>query len=239
MNSGREISNPRGFLAEKIAGEITLSPNPGETLRKWRRNFGITQTDLSNHLGISPSVISDYESGRRRSPGIMIVSKIIDALLKIDELRGCTIMRAYQTMFGEIFGMDAICCICEYPEPVTLADFMDKIKATVVFGNTDISIYGYTIIDSAKAIIELLPDQFQKIYGRSTARALIFTGVTSGKSSMVAVRVTNLKPGAIVLQGLDVSDVDPVALKIAEIENIPLLTTPISSEEITTVLNKR
>jgi putative transcriptional regulator len=239
MNSGREISNPRGFLAEKIAGEITLSPSPGETLRKWRRNFGITQTDLSNHLGISPSVISDYESGRRRSPGIMIVSKIIDALLKIDELRGCTVMRAYETMFGEIFGMDAICCICEYPEPVILSDFMDKISASVVFGNTDISIYGYTIIDSAKAIIELLPDQFQKIYGRSTARALIFTGVTSGKSSMVAVRVTNLKPGAIVLQGLNATDVDPVAVRIAEIENIPLLTTPISSEEITTVLNKR
>ena len=239
MNSGREISNPRGFLAEKIAGEITLSPSPGETLRKWRRNFGITQTDLSNHLGISPSVISDYESGRRRSPGIMIVSRIIDALLKIDELRGCTIMRAYETMFGEIFGLDAICCIYEYPEPVTLTDFMDKIGASVVSGNIDISIYGYTIIDSAKAIIELHPDQFQKIYGRSTARALIFTGVTSGKSSMVAVRVTNLKPGVVVLQGLNASDVDPVALKIAEIENIPLLTTPISSEEITTALNKR
>jgi hypothetical protein len=41
-------------LAEKIAGEITLSQSPGDTLRKWRRNFGITQTDLSNHLGISP-----------------------------------------------------------------------------------------------------------------------------------------------------------------------------------------
>jgi putative transcriptional regulator len=239
MNSGREISNPRGFLAEKIAGEITLSPNPGETIRKWRRNFGITQTDLSNHLGISPSVISDYESGRRRSPGIMIVSKLIDALLKIDELRGCTIMRAYETMFGDVLGMDAFCCIYEYPEPVSLSDFMDKISASVVYGNTNISIYGYTILDSPKAIVELLPDQFQKIYGRSTARALIFTGVTSGKSSMVAVRVTNLKPGAVILQGLSASDVDPMAVRIAEIENIPLLTTPISSDEITIVLNKR
>jgi putative transcriptional regulator len=239
MNSGRDISNPRGFLAEKIAGEITLSPNPGETLRKWRRNFGITQTDLSNHLGISPSVISDYESGRRRSPGIMIVSKIIDALMKIDELRGCTIMRAYETMFGDILGLDAICCIYEYPEPVALSDLMNKINASVVVGRTDISIYGYTIIDSEKAILELLPDQFQKIYGRSTARALIFTGASSGKSSMVAVRVTNLKPGAVVLQGLDASEVDPVAIKIAEIENIPLLTTSISSEQITTNLKKR
>jgi putative transcriptional regulator len=239
MNSGREISNSRGFLAEKIAGEITLSPSPGETLRKWRRNFGITQTDLSNHLGISPSVISDYESGRRRSPGIMIVSKIIDALLKIDEVRGCTILRAYETMFGDIFGLDTICCICEYPEPVKLSDFMNKINAKIICGGTNVSIYGYTIIDSMKAIIELLPDQFQRIYGRSTARALIFTGVSSGKSPMVAVRVTNLKPGAVILQGLEASDVDPVAIKIAEVENIPLLTTSISAEEITTALERR
>ncbi len=192
MHSGGEISNARGLLAEKIAGEITLSQNPGETLRKWRRNFGITQTDLSNHLGISPSVISDYESGRRRSPGIMIVSKIIDALLKIDELRGCNVLRAYESIFGDMLGMDAICSICEYQEPIMLSEMASKLSAVVVFGNTGISIWGYTIIDSVKAIVELLPDQFQKIYGRSTARALIFTGVNSGKSPMVAVRISNL-----------------------------------------------
>ena len=105
MNSGGEISNARGLLAEKIAGEITLSQSPGDTLRKWRRNFAITQTDLSNHMGMSPSVISDYESGRRKSPGIMIVSKIIDALLRIDESRGCNVLRAYENMWGDILGL--------------------------------------------------------------------------------------------------------------------------------------
>jgi len=239
MNSGGEISNIRGLLAEKIAGEITLSQSPGETLRKWRRNFGITQTDLSSFLGISPSVISDYESGRRRSPGIMIVSKIIDALLRIDESRGCNMLRAYETMFGDIFGMDSICCVYEYQEPVPLSDFREKIRADVIYGDIGIMINGYTIIDSERAIIQLLPDQFQKIYGRSTARALIFTGASSGKSPMVAVRVTNLKPGAVVLQGMDADDVDPVAIKIAEIENIPLLTTSISLDEMSVALNKR
>ena len=39
---------------------------------------------------------------------------------------------------------------------------------------------------------------------------------------MVAVRVTNLKPGVVILQGLEASEVDPVAVKIAELENIPL-----------------
>ncbi len=238
MNSEGEISSARGLLAEKIAGEITLSQNPGETLRKWRRNFGITQTDLSNYLRISPSVISDYESGRRKSPGIMIVSKIIDALLRIDESRGCNVLRAYEDMWGDILGMDSICSVCEYMEPVPLADMALKLNAAVIFGRTDITIWGYTIIDSTKAIVEMLPDQFQKIYGRSTARALIFTGVRSGKSPMVAVRVSNLKPGAVVLQGLMPSDVDPVAIRIAQVENIPLLTTHFSADEISSALSK-
>jgi putative transcriptional regulator len=238
MNSGGEISNARGLLAEKIAGEITLSQSPGDTLRKWRRNFGITQTDLSNHLGISPSVISDYESGRRKSPGIMIVSKIIDALLRIDESRGCNVLRAYEDMWGDILGLDSICSVCEYQEPIALAFVAEKLNAEVIFGRTDITIWGYTVIDSEKAIVEMLPDQFQKIYGRSTARALIFTGVHSGKSPMVAVRVSNLKPGAVVLQGLTPHEVDPIARRIAEVENIPLLTTHFSVDEITSALSK-
>ncbi|MBN1323273.1 MAG: helix-turn-helix domain-containing protein [Methanotrichaceae archaeon] len=239
MNTGGEASNIRGLLAEKIAGEITLSQNPGETLRKWRRNFTITQTDLSSYLGISPSVISDYESGRRRSPGILIVSKIIDALLKIDEMRGCNVLRAYENMFGDIFSMGAICSIYEYSEPLLLSEFVSRINATVICGRTDVLINGYTIIDSMRAILELLPDQFHKIYGRSTARALIFTGVRSGRSPMVAVRVTNLKPGAVILQGLEAEEVDHVAIKIAEVENIPLLATTISYEELSSTLNRR
>lgn len=239
MNPGGELSNIRGLLAEKIAGEITLSQNPGETLRKWRRNFAITQTELSNYLGISPSVISDYESGRRRSPGILIVSKIIDALLKIDENRGCNVLRAYESMFGDIFGLGAVCCICEYSEPIMLSRFVSSIGATVISGRTDVPINGYTIIDSLKAIIELMPDQFQKIYGRSTARALIFTGVSTGRSPMVAVRVSNLKPGAVILQGLRPFEVDHVAIKIAELENIPLLVTEASPEDISSILNTK
>jgi len=238
MNSRGEISNAKGLLAEKIAGEITLSQNPGETLRKWRRNFAITQTDLSNYMGMSPSVISDYESGRRKSPGIMIVSKIIDALLRIDEGRGCNVLRAYEDMWGDILGIDSICSVCEYQDPIPLREVAKKLEAKIIFGRTDITIWGYTVIDSIKAIIDMLPDHFQKIYGRSTARALIFTGVHSGRSSMVAVRVSNLKPGAVVLQGMEPTDVDPIAVRIAEVENIPLLTTHFSVDEITSALSK-
>ena len=51
----------REQLREKIAGEITLSLDPGKTIRKWREEFGVSQQDLAKHLGMSPSVISAYE----------------------------------------------------------------------------------------------------------------------------------------------------------------------------------
>lgn len=39
---------------------------------------------------------------------------------------------------------------------------------------------------------------------------------------MVAIKVTNFKPGLVVLHDIDKSEVDPLALRIAEAENIPL-----------------
>ncbi len=75
----------REQLREKIAGEITLSADAGKTIRKWREEFGISQQELARHLGISPSVISDYESGRRKSPGIVIIRRMVDGLIDLDE----------------------------------------------------------------------------------------------------------------------------------------------------------
>ena len=50
-------SGLRSQLAEKMAGEITLSDSPGHALKKWRMNFEILPGVLSERLGVSPSVI--------------------------------------------------------------------------------------------------------------------------------------------------------------------------------------
>ena len=57
----------REVLARRIAGEIILSSSPGATMRKWRELFAVSQISLSEKMALSPSVISDYESGRRKS----------------------------------------------------------------------------------------------------------------------------------------------------------------------------
>jgi hypothetical protein len=57
----------REVLARRIAGEIILSARPGATMRKWRELFAVSQLSLSEVMKLSSSVISDYDSGRRKS----------------------------------------------------------------------------------------------------------------------------------------------------------------------------
>jgi putative transcriptional regulator len=219
------IVDLRAKLAEKMAGEITLSENPGETIKKWRKSFEISQIDLANHIEVSPSVISDYESGRRKSPGTTIISKVVDALLDLDEKAGSHKIRAYETMLIERYNSNIILDIHEYRAPVSLNAFARSINGEKVSGNFDRAINGYTIVDSLNAIFQMSSNEFYRLYGWSTERALIFCNVSTGRSPMVALRVSTLKPAAVVLHGLEASKIDPVARKIADIESFPLMTS--------------
>jgi putative transcriptional regulator len=106
-------------LREKMAGEITLSDNPGRTLRKWREELRISQKELAGYLEISPSMVSDYESGRRRSPGTRTIRKLVDALLEIDQTSGRSVARKYATDYNA-----AIPAKAEFPEPVEAVGFL-------------------------------------------------------------------------------------------------------------------
>ncbi|WMW26318.1 helix-turn-helix domain-containing protein [Methanolobus sediminis] len=228
----------RQRLAEKMAGEITLSEKPGEALKKWRLNFEIAQTDLSGYLSVSPSVISDYESGRRKSPGTLIVSRIVDALLEIDSQRGGQKIHAYEGILFADKKSKAIYATYEYTFPMQVAKLANIIEADIVNKGIEKPLYGFTVVDSKKAILELSSHEFQKLYGWSTERAMIFTKVTTGKSPMVAIRVTNLKPGAVVMHGLRGNEVHLMAKKMAEIDRIPLLATTMDIDEMVEALKK-
>jgi len=225
----------RTRLSEKMAGEITLSDKPGEIMKKWRINFDVAQSDLSAHLGVSPSVISDYESGRRKSPGTVIVSKIVNALLDIDHQRGSTNIRAFESMIFGSYNSNVIYDIHEYSTPISIDELSTLIEAHIIYiqdQNNIKQLYGYTVVDSLKVILELPYHEFQKLYGWSTERAMIFTKVSTGRSPLVAIRVTNLKPGVIVLHGLEEKNVDPIAKKIAQVENVCLMSTTMPLESM-------
>ncbi len=211
----------REQLREKIAGEITLSADAGKTIRKWREEFGISQQEMARNLGISPSVISDYESGRRKSPGIAIIRRMVDGLIDLDERSGGRVLKKYD--LGEKH--DCIISINEFRTSLIASEFMEIIEADTL--NEGISlerhIHGYTIIDSIKAITSLSSFDYLKIYGWSSERALIFTGVKFGRSPMIAIRAHPLKPSMVGYHRPE--HVDELAIKLATLEGIPLIKT--------------
>lgn len=229
-------SDLRNRLAEKMAGEITLSDSPGKALKKWRMSFNIPQAVLSEHLDVSPSVISDYESGRRKSPGTAVVGKIVDCILSIDESSGGKYIKKFAKILYSDVDADVIYDIHDFPSPVPLTRFSELLGCQTVCGSLAESIYGYTVVNSINAITQLSSNEFNRLYGWSTERALIFTDVTSGKSPMVAIRVTPFKPRAVVLQGIEPALVHPLVPKLAEKDRITVLCTGMEIDRLVTVL---
>ena len=215
-------------LRDKISGEIVFSDNPGKALRKWRRIFEVSQKELADRLGISPSVISDYESDRRKSPGISFVRKVITALFEIDRDRGYKTISKYRDLINGI-NLDAIIDMKEFTKSLKFRELVDLLEGSVIV-ETDKVVNGYTIVDSIKAILTLNAYDFYKLYGYTSERALIFTKVSTGRSPMVAVRVANLKPSVVVLHGL--KKVDDIAVKLAEADKVGLIVTNLPMEDV-------
>jgi putative transcriptional regulator len=215
-------------LAEKIAGEITLSANPGQTIKKWRETFHISQHNLAEFLNLSPSVISDYESGRRKSPGVATVRRIVQALIALDERHGGEIVKRYLSDDKE----QAILDIVEFSTPIPSERFFKAIEAKIISDQSQLprDLHGYTVLDSVKAITTFSSSDYLQIYGWSNERALIFTGVKYGRSPMIAIRAHPLKPALVVYH--KPGAIDKLAIKLAELENIQLAVTNISLDQL-------
>jgi len=223
-------------LKNEIAGEITLSVTPGSTMKKWREIFAITQVELSEALQISPSTISDYEGNRRKSPGSGVIKRFVNSLFQIDVERGSPMLAKLQQgaeKAEEYFEVH------EFATSISAIDFQKMLNASVVANEEMMKnkkLYGYTLMESLKIILEMPYSQFPKLYGTMSERAFIFTQVSTGRSPMVVIRVTPMKPSLVVLHGL--KDVDPLAIKIAEREKIPVIATNMDLVKIKEVLNK-
>ena len=69
-----------------IAGSVVLSDNPPLQLKHWRKKFGVKQADLAKRMAITPSVLSDYEKGRRPSPGANFIRRYLQSLYDLAQL---------------------------------------------------------------------------------------------------------------------------------------------------------
>jgi putative transcriptional regulator len=217
-----ESESLRELVARRIAGEIVLSPNPGLAMRKWRALFRISQVQTASEMECSPSVISDYETGRRRAPGSTFVKRFVEALIDIDERSGGQYIQNLARM--TMGPSEAIIDIKEFPVPVKMHAICDAVEGEVLIGESalNLDVFGYTIIDSIKAIENLSGLDFYRIFGSTSERALVFTGVTTGRSPMIAVKISPFKPRVVILHG-KIKKVDELAVRLAQHENVPLI----------------
>ena len=194
-------------------------------MRAWREKLGIKQVALAKELHISASVLSDYESGRRPSPGVQFVRKYVEALVRLDENKGRVVSHLVASDRDE-----AILSIGEFHSPVDASKILEALDATVLAGDPDaVRLYGYTVVDSIKTIYALSGYDFYRIFGATTERALVFTKVGMGRSPLVAIRVSQLKPRVVVIHGPKA--VDPLAVELAKREGLVLALSGTPTEE--------
>ena len=203
-------------IISKIAGNVIISDNPGQMLKIWRQRLKIKQIILAKQMNISPSVISDYESGRRSSPGVIFMKKYIKSLVEIDKITNKTLNRLLKEEHSAIIG------IGEFKKPLTASKLKTLLNVKILNGKDQLEtkLYGYTILDSINTIYLLSGIYFYKIFGATTERVLIFTRVGLGRSPLVAIRVSRLKPRMVILNGPN--QVDELAIELSKRENIIL-----------------
>jgi putative transcriptional regulator len=217
----------RDVLARRVAGEIILSNKPGATMRKWRELFAVSQMRLSEKMVVSSSVISDYESGRRPSPGTKFVRRFVWALLKIDEERGSRFIQEFAKLTGS--PSNAIIDLREFPIPVRVEYLCKAIKGEVVTSPTNVrEVYGYTIVDEKKAVETLSGLEYSQLFGATTERAVIFTNIENENDPMMIVRINSLKPKVVVFH--DVRP-DEHSVRLAEYDRITLIHSNIQGLE--------
>lgn len=215
-------------VARWIAGDITTAEEPGGSLKRWREKFDIKQSTLAEKLDISPSVISDYESGRRKSPGVGIIQRIVKSLIETDEERGGQVTSAFAHRFGAHLPPEVVLAMREFEKPISGEDFLEVVEGELLTGGNSLNrnLFGYTVIDSPKAVLRLSTEDFIGLYGLTTERALIFTKVTTGRSPLVAIKVRGITPGVVVIHG-DVEEPDRLGVKIAENLKVPLILSQV------------
>ena len=232
-----ESDDLRNKLKERIAGEITLSEAPGSSMKKWRELFGVSQVELARSIKVSTSTISDYEGNRRASPGAGIIRRFINALFAIDAQKGNEVSRNLEK-FNAV-EKSPFYSIHDFSSPISGIDFSRLIDAKIIANPNyldTVRLFGYTFLDSLRVILEISPNEYPKLFGTTNERAFIFSQVSTGRSPMVVVRVAPIKPRVVVIQ--DLESVDKLAIKISQIEHIPLLTTKLTTDEIRVRLEK-
>jgi putative transcriptional regulator len=160
------------------------------------------------------------------------VRRVVEGLLDIDESRGGARLRQYARVLSAGFDGDVVRDLREYPTAVPLDTLYDAIGAEELVEGDRTTVSGHTVINSVQAIKRLSSEEFYRLYGKSTNRALVFSEVTRGEAALVAMRVVNPKPNAVVLHGLDREDLWEHAPALARMDGLSLAISGVDDDDL-------
>ncbi|EZQ06758.1 MULTISPECIES: helix-turn-helix domain-containing protein [Acidianus] len=214
-------------IGKRISGDIVWSSNSGVAMRKWREMFNVSQSELAKTLGIKQTVIADYERNRRQ-PGSAFVKKFVEGLMEIDRKRGLKVISELGKAFTLNFSF--IQDLRDFETPVRLDDLIIAIDGIPIGTMINAEkIYGYVVTDSINAIATLNGMEFYQFLSLVFNRTIIFTKVSSGRSPMIALKISPVKPKVVVFHRP--LKMDPLAMDLAEKEGISVVISTKASEE--------
>ena len=123
--------------------------------------------------------------------------------------------------------------IMEYPFSIPAEEFINKIDGNILTKSKiglKKNVKGFTLVDSVKTISTINAGDYNRLYGWSNERAIIFTGIRYGRSPMIAIRVHPIKPTVVIYH--KPGSIDSLAVKLADRENIPLVVTTIPLDDL-------
>ena len=198
-------------------------------LRRRRNLFHIPQILLAESLGISPSVISDYESGRRQSPGARTIKRFVEAIIALDSRNDSQVVNAFQRLMSVEIPTNIIKDISEFHRAIDANVFLETIRVDI-FACEDLlpnrELKGYIVADNSLALQTLSSEGYLKLFWASMERALVITNVSTGRSPLIALQ-SEEKPSLLVLHGVE--QIDYLAIELAENERVPLGVSRINS----------
>ncbi len=120
-------AKPKRKLPPIDLGNMTI----GQRIANFRKNHGFTQNQLAEKMGLTQSIISDYETGRLRLYDEMVARFAIALNVSTDDLLGLTVKHKDNTKIS-LRIMKRVTAIEELPETrkkAILKTIDDLIKA--------------------------------------------------------------------------------------------------------------
>jgi putative transcriptional regulator len=145
---------PEQELFQKILGDVVANEEYGLVMRKWRELFNVTQAEIASELKVKPSVISDYESSRRKSPGITFIRTYVETIMKLRKEEA----RRDVNKQLDLIGSDERLVLYNFKKTISSEKLVKKLKAKTLTKSKELGISGSVVFfDNISKLLMNIP----------------------------------------------------------------------------------